>query len=149
MKRDNYEFKIVEEGCAVEGTKQPQWFHEEVKAVITTEQSSTELGQLHMIKRSDTPRIGNKSPKYDPNMEYKSGVQMSLYQATHKANFIWIEPVVCTRTWKLMMKLRLRVIRWNSDDDKRMMRFYQWGTVTMSSSREKKRAISNAESLYC
>jgi len=160
MKLDRNEFEIVEEGCAGKSTKQPQSFHEEIKAVIATEQSSMELGQLHMsskvevfgekdshlreCKKFATPRFGNESPKYDPRLEYKSGVQMFLYQATHKANFNWIEPVVCTRTWKLMMKPRLGVIRWNSDDDRRRMKFYQWRMVTMSSSEEKKRANSDA-----
>jgi len=68
---------------------------------------------------------------------------MLLYQAAHKARFNWIELVVCTKTWKLMN----RSLQCNSDSDwhddknKRIV----WKTVVMSSSKEEKRAISDAE----
>ena len=92
---DSYEFKIVDEGCAGKSTKRPQWFHEEFWTgiqKITAEQSRTELGQLHM--RINVEVFGEKDPhsreckfetprpKYDSKLEYKSGVQMFLYQET-------------------------------------------------------------------
>jgi len=90
---------------------------------------------------------------------------MILYQATHKANFNWIEPVMCTKTWKLMkmIKLMKETLQWKSDwyDDKHkgrtsnyyimclcdggsiVWKFYLQ-TMVMSSREEKKRAISSA-----
>ena len=160
MKLDGNEFKVVEEGCARKSTKQPQSFHEEVKAVIATEQSSLELGQLHMsskvevfrekdshlreCKKFATPRFGNESLKYDPRLEYKSGVQMFLYHATHKAKVIQIEPVMCMSIWKLM-----KTLKWNSDwhDDKHKRMAIKVEAMSSRSSEEVKGAISDAARL--
>ncbi len=164
MKLDNHKFEAeaVVEGSADKGTKQSQRFHAEVwtgiqTITMSTEQSRMELGQLHMRENVEvfgekdahlreckfaTPRFGSIRPKYDPKLEYKCGVQTLLYQATHKA-FKWREPVICMKTWKLMMKSKSGTLQGDSDSDWHDDKIRTNNSCIMSSSKEVRRAISD------
>ncbi len=99
---------------------------------MSTESPGIELGQFHRLERFEvfeekdshlreykfaTPRTGSVRPKCDPKTDYKCGVQTVLHQASHKANFIWKEPVVCMKPGKHRMKFKSGALQWDRDSD--------------------------------
>jgi len=138
------------------------------------EQSRMELGQLHMSGNAEVfgeknshlreyncviPRYGRIKLKYNTKLEYNSGVQIHLYQTTHKASFNWTKLVAGMKIWKLMKMMKLKNSDWHDDRHRRrtihgyitclcengpIVRKFYLQTMVMSSSGEKKRAISSA-----